>query len=345
MSDARFRDRVASAVSDRLMRRTGAWAMGIEYSLALVEREGSFLVNRGKYSGSTCSQCPPFCQEPSHLARLFPARFRYELRDVVADTATGQLLVPWVGSMALVQESTAWPAYQVGGTRLPDIQKLPRLSQVTTVLSPTRNYFHWLTEDLPTLMRVVNDPHIEQVLLRNDAPRFVLEAAQVLGVAASEIPRFVRLDHAVLYGKTQDVGWMNPDDVEQVRAFANCVQGYLSDHPRGLFIGRRGYSRAHGEELALEGALKKVGISPFDPGAYSLRDQILHFRATSVVVGLHGAGLTGLAFSRPGTTLIELVRPDYSNRCYEWLCHAFHLNYQPAYGSADACAYAEANCR
>ena len=51
------------------------------------------------------------------------------------------------------------------------------------------------------------------------------------------------------------------------------------------------------------------------------RDQIAAFRAASLVIGPHGAGLANLVFSDPGTTLIAFTNGQIYNRCFEWISH------------------------
>jgi capsular polysaccharide biosynthesis protein len=341
LRDLRRRN-LAAALSNKLMRRTGYWAVSLEYSLPQVLRQSDVIISRIEYTSAVRLSCPSTCDEPGPMDRLFPCRYRYELRDVVADTHTGHLMISWLGARSLVQESTAWPAYQVGGVKLPGLSTLPVIPGRTAVAPSTRNYFHWLTEDLPALVRLGGDPAVDQVLIGKNAPPFVHQATQLVGITPTEAPRFVRLERAVLYGKSQDVGWMNPEDADAVRFIADKVPRKEASADRALFIGRSGYSRTFEGESRIGNDLSAVGVMIFDPGSHSLSDQIRAFSGANLVVGFHGAGLAGIAFSEPGRTLIEIVRPDYANRCYEWLCHTFGLRYQAVYEPLEVRAYAEA---
>jgi capsular polysaccharide biosynthesis protein len=56
-------------------------------------------------------------------------------------------------------------------------------------------------------------------------------------------------------------------------------------------------------------------------------DQVAAFRGANLVVGPHGAGLSNLVFSAPGTTLIELTSGQIYNRCFEWISHVTEGTY------------------
>ena len=339
------REDIAAALSDKLMRRTGPWAVSLEYSLPQVLRQSDVIISRVEYTSAVRSSCPSTCEEPGPMDRLFPCRYRYELRDVIADTHTGHLMISWLGARSLVQESTAWPAYQVGGVKLPRTDSLPLIPGKTAIAPSTRNYFHWLTEDLPALVRLGEDRAVNQVVVGKSAPNFVHQAARLVGVTPIEAPRFVRLEEAVLYGKSQDVGWMNPSDVDLVRLAAARVPGRQASGDQAVFIGRSGYSREFEGESRIANDLGGIGVFPFDPGSHTLSDQIRKFSGANLVVGFHGAGLAGVAFCHPERTLIEIVRPDYANRCYEWLCHTFGLHYQAVYEPLEVRSHAEALLR
>ena len=45
-------------------------------------------------------------------------------------------------------------------------------------------------------------------------------------------------------------------------------------------------------------------------------EQVRWFAEAECVVGVHGAGLTNLAFAPPGVGVLELFAPDYVNECF-----------------------------
>ena len=66
--------------------------------------------------------------------------------------------------------------------------------------------------------------------------------------------------------------------------------------------------------------LEQRGFVRIDPGTMSVRDQIDHFAAADVIVGLHGAALTNLVFLKPGARVLNLFAPGYVKHCYWAIC-------------------------
>ncbi len=60
----------------------------------------------------------------------------------------------------------------------------------------------------------------------------------------------------------------------------------------------------------------------------SFRQKVNLFSSAEAVVSAHGAGLTHLAFCRPGTPVLEIFSPDYVNGCFWALSDAAGLSYR-----------------
>ena len=80
--------------------------------------------------------------------------------------------------------------------------------------------------------------------------------------------------------------------------------------------------------------LDEFGFEVYRPGATS-EDPRRVFAEATVVAGGHGAGLTDLAFCRPGTAVLELF-PDSHVRAYYWtLALSAGLRYGYLIGDAE----------
>lgn len=84
----------------------------------------------------------------------------------------------------------------------------------------------------------------------------------------------------------------------------------LPERPPGgdlLYVSRNdsGMRRILNEEQLLPG-LRDLGFNIVMPAELSLLEQLLLFRNARVIVSAHGAGLTNLLFSQPGTSLVEI---------------------------------------
>ena len=85
------------------------------------------------------------------------------------------------------------------------------------------------------------------------------------------------------------------------------------------------------EELTalLKRVAKRFGVElrEFDGSKVSFKDAVKTFANSAVVVGVHGAALANVLFSRPGSTLIELGFNAPVSRHYEHLARALDVDY------------------
>ena len=73
--------------------------------------------------------------------------------------------------------------------------------------------------------------------------------------------------------------------------------------------------------------LETVGFRIVLPGSYTPEEQIVLFREARVVVGGHGAGMTNIAFCRPGTLIYELLPAYYPNACFNRMAQSGGVTY------------------
>jgi capsular polysaccharide biosynthesis protein len=94
--------------------------------------------------------------------------------------------------------------------------------------------------------------------------------------------------------------------------------GDLSDKPRRIYVTRGGgrHTRRLESEAEAWPLLEERGFVKIDPGGMSVRDQIDHFAAADVIVGLHGGALTNLVFAQPGVKVLEVFAPTYVKHCF-----------------------------
>ena len=69
------------------------------------------------------------------------------------------------------------------------------------------------------------------------------------------------------------------------------------------------------------------GVKVIAQGDHSVREQINLFAKADGIIGPHGAGLTNVAFCRPGTICYELIPSAYVNPCFARLAQAGGLEY------------------
>ncbi len=68
--------------------------------------------------------------------------------------------------------------------------------------------------------------------------------------------------------------------------------------------------------------LSQHGFQPYVLETMSLVDQIRLFHSAAAIVAPHGAGLTNLTFSQPGTKVVEMFANDWRPPCY-WMISSY----------------------
>ncbi len=106
----------------------------------------------------------------------------------------------------------------------------------------------------------------------------------------------------------------------------------LSAHsPKRIFIDRRASRlRKLTNEDELIAALPD--FLPVRLEDLSIEEQIRLFSGAEIIVAPHGAGLTNIGFSRPGTYVVELMMDAYCNWCYRRLAALSNLHYRCVLG-------------
>lgn len=107
------------------------------------------------------------------------------------------------------------------------------------------------------------------------------------------------------------------------------------DLPKKIFIDRRdatAKSRNIEDEAQLWGRLQAEGFHRVTMSDLPPQQQVQLFRSADVIVSAHGAGLTSIAFCRPGTRVVEMFSPEKGTAAYTILARALELDYHPILG-------------
>ncbi len=205
------------------------------------------------------------------------------------------------------------------------------------------NYAHCLLQSVPRLdlLRRAFGLEADQFLLNAAAPRATLEALELLRIPADRL-HLVAARGAPAYRcetlraattlHIQDFG------VSWTAAFLNEL--FLPDPPdptsRRIYV-RRGVSRrAVLNEEALLALLELWGFEALTMDGRSIAEQAAIFACAAVIVTTHGAALANLVFSRPGTTVIELMGTNTASPVFALLAWRRGLDYQMIMGTEPA---------
>jgi len=236
--------------------------------------------------------------------------------------------------------------------RLPCLPRPRRLSLVVAVLSTGRseNYYHWMTEAVPRLELYERSGLAIDRYYAPTRRAFQRESLALLGIPPERILPASCHTHVeaegLLVAPLTDVLCREKIDYLAGR-LASATTGDAG--PR-LYVGRGGRrSRAVVDEATLLAALAPLGFVPCRLETMPLATQVAAFRRAECVVAPHGAGLTNLAFCRPGTRVLEIGTPYRPWSCFWEIAHhrglAYHLHlarptnvrhFDPATGIGDS---------
>jgi capsular polysaccharide biosynthesis protein len=114
------------------------------------------------------------------------------------------------------------------------------------------------------------------------------------------------------------------------------ISTQIERQPRRLYVSRaKATSRRLVNEKEILALLRPLGFDVIHAEDLPLARQAEYFAQAEVIVAPHGAGLTNIYFSSPGTKVVEIFfeSPEFRT-CYWSLCEALNMDYIYTVGSA-----------
>ncbi len=281
------------------------------------------------------------CKDDYQVVRAPKARLLTDRKKYIA-VSVGKQLIPaasyhWRGWEAPEASPEQNPAFRPNQISAPP-QVLP--GSVLSLLSgwyANDNYFHWLTAVLPRmhLAQKAGWHEPDHYLLPDQAFPFQSDTLDLLGV-----PRDVRV------ASSKKASHLAADAIiatTHPRPVVQNVPAWIVDWLREAFLDKASFEHEHSlvyigrrdatkrrllnEEECFGGVLEPMGFKEYKLGNMSVAGQIGLFARADVIVAIHGAALTNLAFCRPGTTVLELFAEPWRLRMFENIARVRGLNY------------------
>ena len=202
-------------------------------------------------------------------------------------------------------------------------------------------YYHWLIEELPRLVLLLQSEHTFKNLICNAKKDFQFEALNLLGVDS----RIIKANSESSYVcdkliTTSFVGRPGFPSQSVLRLLSvlkslvlkNAHHFKVSEFGRRVYVSRnKSHRRLVLNEEELLKTLKPYGFQKVYLENLSFAQQVLLFDKVEIVIAPHGAGLANLVFCRPNIHVIELFNSRYVFWCFYQLArqnelyyHAFH---------------------
>lgn len=187
-----------------------------------------------------------------------------------------------------------------------------------TVLS-SRSYAHWLMQDLPRFLNVLENVPDINVAISPSAPRFVRDALQILNVSNIREIRVLRPEKFVFVTSQYATGLPSRSDLEKIRIFGDLVKvnplQAAESHSKKIYISRRNSQRSIKDEVKVEETAKKCGFSVVFLEDFNLADEINLFSQVEEVIGPMGAGFFNLIWANYSRVkrVVEISTPSQIN--------------------------------
>lgn len=256
-------------------------------------------------------------------AHSFLPRFLYELSDVVLDPREGLL---YTTNGAVIEESSSWPLQWVRESWPAPPSRLTRRRRSGAAIPlASHSYYHWLIEDLPVALAAHR-------LLGGSVPlvvdslshRFVFDLLRDAMIPYTVVDGPVIMERVSFIGRGPDTGWPHPADVDELRRLAVALRSagseQLGSHEppssKSVYVSRTRSRRSSNFEVELEERLEAQGVNVVYAEDLTVMQQIQLFAGASTIVGLHGAGLSNMAFLPKGSRVFEVLSTSHMVPCY-----------------------------
>ncbi len=215
------------------------------------------------------------------------------------------------------------------------------------------NYYHWMVENLPRLLQIVDDPRYDDypILLDDSMHRNMLRSVELLAPGRTLLrvgkSHAVRVEDAV-YPSCVNISFeprqgspKNSDFQTDVAAMARLAARLSSSIgigeeplPSRLYVTRKGYQRNLTNAKQVEEYVLSRGFTLVDPGDLDLDSQVRLFRNADVIIVPSGSAATNFMFAKRGAALCTL-HPAMTQRCiciWQTLAHVSGAAYTCIFG-------------
>lgn len=203
------------------------------------------------------------------------------------------------------------------------------------------NYYHFLLEEIPRLLWVLNYCNDLTVLVHDSAPSYVIASLNMLrdnNIFLFKIKVLkddtISLANYVFTQAEAYSGFVNNEDILLIRK--SFLEPFDTDTltRKKIYITRKSASRAFENENEIVSLMLKCGFSVYSLEEMDFKEQILLFTKASIVVASHGAGLANVIWCISKPHIIEIFSPHKFNDCYARLCSQIGLEYTPIWAES-----------
>lgn len=205
-------------------------------------------------------------------------------------------------------------------------------------------HYHWFADFLPRLL-AVSSRLADYTLLLPDIPyvrKIGLESLNLLQLFPANIEWItpgerIRCDQLDLVTHTVLTGRSHDDLIQEIRRRLEATLNLNASQNKRQYISRaRASYRKVLNEKEVTDLFKSYGFEIITYEDMSLKEQIAATYHSSILAGIHGAGLTNALFMKKGGSVLEFRRDKiYHNQCFWHLSAALKHKFYYQFGEPD----------
>ena len=123
-------------------------------------------------------------------------------------------------------------------------------------------YGHWLLEDLPPTLHLIEKMSDAVILVHRNCPRHVREFLKSLDREILFLDSPIIVSNLYLVGRNQDSGWMHPTDLQSLRTFPQIANSLSRSKPTRKIYASRIKSKRSPQVLGEKEPIGSMGVSP-----------------------------------------------------------------------------------
>lgn len=256
----------------------------------------------------------------------------HRLRDVVVDPDSGLV---FAGNRVISQSAYGWRSASDGAflssasTRVRKPKGNPGISApIAPFGGAVYNYYHFLIETLPRILHILSVQPQVVITLTAPVPTHVVQILELLQISYRVVPTDSFHHSDVFLCDPVPFAWPHPSNISMLHSLRIGLNHMKANLPSRIYISRSGSGRQLVEESKLVEFLRGYGYETFRLEELSWLDQISMFRNVDSVIAPHGAGLSNIAFMKPGSEVFEISTGAWWFPCFRNLAYIAHVRHR-----------------
>jgi hypothetical protein len=241
---------------------------------------------------------------------FFNNREYLRLNNVILEPRQGLL---YSKSGELVLESTNWPSHRLYNSYPWNPKKVNKLERTDDcIFLPSSAYGHWIMEDLPLFLFLIEKFPKSPILVSAKAPKYVFDILRCIQNEVVFIDSAVTVESIIMVAKNEDSGWPHPTDLEVLKSHRLIKERMNHQKPiRKIFASRIGSKRSPGNEFEVQKIFKNMGYECHLLHEQDFLEEINLVSECKVLAGFHGSALSNIIWTAQGTLMVDLVNQNY----------------------------------